>query len=189
MNTRLKKIGTLALVATIGFTQTGCMGSFQLLKGLYSWNETVTQNKAINNIIFWAFNILPVYSTCAFIDLVILNLPEFWTGSNPVAMGPDDLEEQEITKDGLTYTLRATQNKFELISAENKIEMSMVYTMDDATWNLQTEEGLKPLAQNLENNKVKIYYPNGSSQVFENNQENFAFLSNSVENHFALASN
>ena len=104
-------------------------------------------------------------------------------------MGPDDLEEPEITKDGLTYTLRATQNKFELISAENKIEMSMVYTMDDATWNLQTEEGLKPLAQNLENNKVKIYYPNGSSQVFENNQENFAFLSNSVENHFALASN
>ena len=46
---RLRLVATIAAVATA----TGCMGSFALTKMVYGWNESVTGNKIINNVIFW----------------------------------------------------------------------------------------------------------------------------------------
>jgi len=78
---RLRLVATIAAVATA----TGCMGSFALTKMVYGWNESVTGNKIINNVIFWGLNILPVYSIAVTVDVVILNTIEFWTGTKLIA--------------------------------------------------------------------------------------------------------
>ncbi len=59
----------------------GCMGSFGLTKAVYHFNETVTGNKIVNNLVFWGLAIVPVYSLAMAGDLLILNTIEFWTGN------------------------------------------------------------------------------------------------------------
>lgn len=186
-NKTFRTIAVLALTAVVGFTQTSCMGSFKLLRSLYSWNESATDNKIANNIIFWAFNIIPVYSIAVFVDAVVLNLIEFWTGSNPIAMNPGDVEEQLIVQNGKEYTLRASLNTFEVVDADG-VALTLNYTPNNQTWNLNQDGELTPLAQNLENGQVKVFYPNGTSSVFDNNANAFALAKSEVAHYNAMAS-
>jgi Domain of unknown function (DUF3332) len=80
-----------ALAVAVSLAGSGCMGTFALTKTLYGFNSSVTDSKFINNVIFWAFLILPVYSISFFIDGAVLNLIEFWTGKNPLVV--NDLEQ------------------------------------------------------------------------------------------------
>lgn len=77
---RLLLGGALALGAS------GCYGKFALTKKLYDWNGTLG-NKFLVWIVFIIFIIVPVYGVCTFVDGIILNLIEFWTGSNPMGGG------------------------------------------------------------------------------------------------------
>ena len=61
-----------------------CIGSFSLWNNLRSWNEGVS-NKFVNELIFVAFNIVPVYPIAYLADAIVLNSIEFWSGENPVA--------------------------------------------------------------------------------------------------------
>lgn len=88
----MKKHSSLALVVMV-LGLAGCMGSFTLTKKLYGFNDTVTDSKVINNVIFWGLNILPIYEFAVLGDALILNTIEFWTGSNLLAdagAGADD---------------------------------------------------------------------------------------------------
>jgi hypothetical protein len=70
---------TLAvLIASIG----GCYGSFNLVKKVHKFNGTLG-NKFVNELGFLVMNIVPVYGVAAFVDAVVLNTIEFWTGRNP----------------------------------------------------------------------------------------------------------
>ena len=59
-----------------------CIGSFALFNKVKSWNEHVG-DKFVNEIVFVAMWILPVYELCFVADLFILNSIEFWSGNNP----------------------------------------------------------------------------------------------------------
>jgi hypothetical protein len=78
MQTKQAKVLAAAVAVAMS---SGCMGSFALTKGVYNFNDTITGNKIVNNIIFWGLAILPVYELALFGDLVILNTIEFWTGA------------------------------------------------------------------------------------------------------------
>lgn len=84
MKTIARRLRLAAIVAIVGVTA-GCMGSFGLTKLVYNWNDTVTGNKIINNVIFWGLNIIPVYEIAVTVDVVILNTIEFWTGTKLIA--------------------------------------------------------------------------------------------------------
>lgn len=74
---RLSRFALVVVAASVA----GCMGSFTLTKKLYGFNETITDNKIVNNVIFWGLNIVPVYSLAVGVDVIILNTIEFWTGA------------------------------------------------------------------------------------------------------------
>lgn len=187
-NSKLRKTVLACALAAITFTQTSCMGSWKLLTGVYNWNEQATNNKFVNQLIFWAFLIVPVYEIAVLVDYVILNLIEFWTGSNPIAMAPGEVEEQKVMNDGVVYTLRATQNKFEIIAPNADKNVTMVYTPTNKTWSIEKDGSLQALTQNLSNQQVKIFFPNGRTMVFDNHQDNVAALKKSVMSYNNLAS-
>lgn len=70
------------LVSSVAVT--GCYGKFALTKKVYDWNGGLG-NKFLKSIVFWALVIIPVYEVAGLADVVIFNLLEFWTGSNPIA--------------------------------------------------------------------------------------------------------
>lgn len=65
----------------------GCFGSFALTRKIYDINQGISDNKFIRWVVFLGFTILPVYGVGTFIDALVLNSLEFWTGSNPLGGG------------------------------------------------------------------------------------------------------
>lgn len=80
----LKPLGVALTVSSLLVT-TGCMGSFTLTKKIYRWNQHVSGDRWINEVVFLVGLILPVYSLSLLADGVIFNSIQWWTGSNPVA--------------------------------------------------------------------------------------------------------
>ncbi|MDR1698496.1 MAG: DUF3332 domain-containing protein [Prevotellaceae bacterium] len=117
----------IALTMAGSVTLTSCLGSFALTNKVYDFNKRATENRFINNVIFWAFNIVPVYSVSLFVDGVVLNLIEFWTKSNPLAVG----ESQTISSENGNYVVTATENGYQITNEEGQ-ELSLVNEND--TW-------------------------------------------------------
>jgi len=136
-----------------------CVGSFNLTKKVYSWNQSLG-NKWINEIVFLSFCVLPVYEITLFADGVIFNLIEFWTSSNPVSMNLNDVNEKIITKNGKDYKLTISK---EVMSAEevgnssNKVEFS--YNKADQSWAMATKEGTKKVIS-MNGDNVTVYGAN-----------------------------
>ena len=59
-----------------------CIGSFALFNKVKTWNDHVG-DKFVNEVVFVAMWILPVYELCFAADMFILNTIEFWSGENP----------------------------------------------------------------------------------------------------------
>lgn len=87
--TRSYRRSALSVALTLGLLaapvlSTGCFGQFQILRNLYGFNRTVSQDRFVRWAVFLAMNIAPVYPVGAVMDVFIANPVEFWTGTNPV---------------------------------------------------------------------------------------------------------
>lgn len=171
------------LVLSIG--QSGCYGPFRLTKNLHEWNGTVG-DKFINALVFFAFIVIPVYEVAVFIDGVVLNTIEFWTGDNPVTMGENDKDVQIVKKDGNKYRITATQNKFhiEQLQGTNKGDTAeLIFSPENNSWSLKdgNKELQKIVDLNIEANLIHIYKPDGQFITVDQNTNNLAFIKAQLE--------
>ena len=83
MKKRILNGALVAVLCASMLTSTGCIGSFSLTNRLLGWNKTVG-NKFLNELVFFAFWVLPVYEVTGLADLLVLNSIEFWSGRNPM---------------------------------------------------------------------------------------------------------
>ncbi|MBN2360244.1 MAG: DUF3332 family protein [Deltaproteobacteria bacterium] len=141
----------LALAASIGIVSSGCMGSFALTKMLYNFNNTITGNKIVNNLIFWVLLWLPVYGGAMFIDGVILNLIEFWTGGNPLAA---QLQESDTR----LANFKATQAADGSITVQRGDQTFTVEPMAGHRVRISSQDGLLGFAE---------FNADGSSTVYD----------------------
>jgi len=132
----------LCLLAVFAATTTGCFGEFALTRKVYTWNDDVSDNNFVKTLVFWGLNVIPVYGIASFADLVIFNLIEFWTGSNPIAMADGETESQIVEYDGKLYELKATKNHFSVTEiTEGSDNFTYVYKLYEESQKivLQTE--------------------------------------------------
>jgi hypothetical protein len=88
----MRKKNMFIVIAIVSILSTSCFGGFQTTRKVYQWNEGVSGNKFVNNLVFYGLNIIPVYPVAGTLDLFIFNLIEFWTGSNPMALNEGEFE-------------------------------------------------------------------------------------------------
>ena len=161
----MKRIIAWVVLAAFLAANTGCYGSFSLTKKVYKWNGSLG-NKWLNTIVFWVFNILPVYDIAVFVDVVVLNLIEFWVGSNPLALNSDVELHKTFENCGKVYEV--TMGKGMITIAQSKgpdagKKITLTYKQDASAWYLsdgKTSQMIasfdpKPL------NNVNLYYPDG----------------------------
>ena len=90
---RKKALGvTLTLAVLVGTS--GCYGGFALTKKLHTWIGGLG-SKPVVEIAYLGCMILPVYGITGFVDFVILNTAEFWSGKNPMASATKSLTDGE----------------------------------------------------------------------------------------------
>jgi hypothetical protein len=84
MKRRNLRTTAIVMVMIVSFISTGCLGRFAAFNKLSAWNQKVTNDKFLNEIIFLAFNIIPVYGVALLADAVVFNSLEFWGEKNPM---------------------------------------------------------------------------------------------------------
>lgn len=161
----VKQTIALLLVAVV---MNGCYGSFKLTRSLWDWNGTVG-DKFVNELVFLAFNIVPVYGVAAFADALVLNSIEFWSGNNPMSMKDGEKEQKTVEIDGKEYRLTAEKNKMTVEDLkDSKAKTEMIFNEDDNCWYLVKGKKLQKLAGvEVQDGKVisyNLYYPDGSVQ-------------------------
>ena len=165
----MKKTIALCLSLAIGMTALqGCIGGFKLSNRVLKWNQKVTTNKFLNEVIFFVLWVLPVYEITIVVDVLVINSIEFWTGKNPLAMGPGEKETQYVSRDGVEYMIEATQNKFHIVQLEgpNKGDQAdLIYNPETKTWLLGNGKEIKRVAQFINETDVKVYKKDGSFVV------------------------
>lgn len=121
----------LLLCGSMVFTPS-CIGSFSLSNRLLGWNKTVG-SKFVNELVFFAFWVLPVYEVSCLADLLVLNSIEFWSGRNPMTASA----EQHIQgSDGQNYIVRSDAEGY-TVENENGTSMRLEYDADINGWTVE----------------------------------------------------
>lgn len=146
----------VALCGSLLFTS--CIGSFKLTNKLLTWNHSIN-TKFVNELVFIAFWIIPVYEVSALADILVVNSIEFWSGENPVA-DVGTVKEVE-TKDGI-YTVETKADGYHIEKQDGQNQVDLVFNKADKSWNLETNgEETKLLQFTEDGNEVVMYLPDG----------------------------
>ena len=80
----MRRTSLLAAILSLSLFVTGCLGPNRAFNGVHEWNQQASDNEYVNEAIFLGCHFLPVYGLAYFIDIVVLNTVEYWTGDNPM---------------------------------------------------------------------------------------------------------
>ncbi len=121
MNNLFKKFVIVMLVASFALMSVGCYGSFNLTKKVYNWNGTM-EGKWVKELVFLVINIVPVYGVAAFVDAIVLNSIEFWTGNNPMAstIKSEDGTTVAFNVENKTMTISYGEKSFTVVNKDGK---------------------------------------------------------------------
>ena len=114
------------------FLFSSCIGSFGLHSKLISWNQSIS-NKFVNELVFVAFNIVPVYGVCYLADALVINSIEFWSGSNPMASIGD---VRTVKGENGNYLVETLENGYSITKEGENESMQLIYNSEQNTWNV-----------------------------------------------------
>lgn len=155
---------TLALICTIcgALTLPSCIGSFTLSNKLLSWNKQIG-NKFVNELVFFAFWVLPVYEVSGLADIIVLNSIEFWSGSNPIAKGTKVIEGNDgkylVKCDGKGYTIKS-ENDGSIVRLD--------FDADNQSWSYSIPGGEKhTIFTFVDDTHISLPTPDGTETIVE----------------------
>ena len=167
MKTNKTLIAVLLLSTSI--LCSSCIGSFKLWNGLKEWNQGIG-NKFVNELVFIALNIVPVYGVAYFADVVVLNTIEFWSGSNPVASN----EVKEVEGEHGNYLVASNENGYTITNKEDNQSLDLVYNKENKSWNAVTESENFELVKMNDDGTATINMQNGTSMTVVPDSEGIA---------------
>lgn len=108
---RAYRAGVAALAIGALLTTSACYGPFNLTRTIYNWNGKVQSfqdipAKWMQEVVFVALVLIPVYPFALVIDALFFNSVQFWTGENPIKVSEaPDGAGRIITAGDTTITL------------------------------------------------------------------------------------
>ncbi len=146
----------LTLVLAASFVLSSCIGPFTLTNRVKDWNENIG-SKFVNEVVFLAFHIVPVYEVCIFADAIVFNSVEFWTGERLVASaGERKMIKNSFGKDVEIKTL----NNGYLFSDGNS-SIKVIYDADQKTWKAEIDNKSTDLIKFVDDNNAQLFMADG----------------------------
>ena len=133
-----------------------CIGSFQLTSKLKNFNDGIG-SKWVNELVFVAFCIVPVYELSALADVQVLNSIEFWSGKKALA----DAGETKIIKNskGQDIEVKTLENGYALNDGTNTI--NLVFDEKEQIWSAEYEDQVMNLIRLVDENNAQLFLKNG----------------------------
>lgn len=179
MKKRIFSVAAVALAGTLLFSS--CIGSFSLSKKVLAWNQTI-DNKFVNEVVFVALWIVPVYEVCAIADILVINSIEFWSGENPVEAGI----VKKVQGENGVYTVETLDNGYQ-IENEAGQQVDLVYDKDSNTWSAVANGDSTKILKMEEDGKAIVYLPNGEERTVELSNNGVLAFRQSIENSVFFA--
>ncbi|MDH6356450.1 DUF3332 domain-containing protein [Parabacteroides sp. PF5-9] len=180
-----KRSFTLLLSATVACSVlfSSCIGSFNLSNKLLSWNKNI-DGKFVNELVFLAFWIVPVYEIAMLADVLVLNSIEFWTGDNPVA---DAGSTQTINTENGIYTVETKTDGYHIQKNGEEKSIDLVFDKSDKSWSVEADGESSKLLRFEDDDKVVMYLPDGGEMNVELSQAGVLAFRQAVQSAFYAA--
>ena len=136
-----------------------CIGSFGLWNQMKSWNQNIS-NKFVNEIVFFAFHIVPVYELSYLTDVLILNSIEFWSGSNPLA---DIGSVKTVEGENGEYLVRTNKDGYTITKKGEAYSLDLIYNKQDKTWNAVCDNNSFEIMTVNDNGTITVKLQDGKS--------------------------
>lgn len=152
---------TLAILLSGTVLFSSCVGSFGLFNRVAKWNQHVS-NKFVNELVFLALNIIPVYGVCYLADALVINSIEFWTGSNPMA----SIGTVKTIKgaDG-NYLVKTMKDGYSITKEGESASLNLIYNRESNTWNAESNGVSNHLLQMNNDGTAQLYLPDGTTMT------------------------
>ena len=173
------KLSALLLAATIVLSS--CIGSFQLTNRIKDWNSNLG-NKFVNELVFLACHIVPVYQICIFVDAVVLNSIEFWTGKQALA----NAGEKKIVKnsEGQDIEITALENGYNL--TDGVTSMNLLFNAEGQIWSAEYNNQTTQLMKMVDANNAQLFLLNGDVMDITLDAQGVEMARLYMNNSFAL---
>ena len=173
------KFTALLLAATIMFSS--CIGSFQLTNKMEQINENIG-DKWVNELVFAACCILPVYEICLFVDAIVFNSIEFWTGKKALA----NKGEKKIVKnnEGKNVEITAMENGYNLTDGVSA--MNLVFDEETQIWSAEYNNQTTNLIKIVDDNNAQLFLLDGSVMDVTLDAEGINMARMYMNNSFAM---
>ena len=151
---KFAKLSVMMVAFSIMFSS--CIGSFQLTSKLKNFNDGIG-SKWVNELVFVAFCIVPVYELSALADVLVLNSIEFWSGKKALA----DAGETKIIKNskGQDIEVKTLENGYALNDGTNT--MNIVFDEKEQIWSAEYEDQVMNLIRLVDENNAQLFLKNG----------------------------
>lgn len=151
---KFAKLSVMMVAFSIMFSS--CIGSFQLTSKLKNFNDGIG-SKWVNELVFVAFCIVPVYELSALADVLVLNSIEFWSGKKALA----DAGETKIIKNskGQDIEVKTLENGYALNDGTNT--MNIVFNEKEQIWSAEYEDQVMNLIRLVDENNAQLFLKNG----------------------------
>lgn len=136
-----------------------CIGSFALTNRIKSWNQGVG-NKFVNELVFIALHIVPVYEISMLADILVINSIEFWSGDNPVAnVG----EVKKVKGENGDFLVETLENGYSITDENGNASMELIYNKEAETWSVVTDDVSSEIIKLNEDGTAQLYLPDGKT--------------------------
>ncbi len=154
---------SVALVLTLSTSilMTSCIGSFSLTNKVLGWNRQVG-NKFVNELVFVAFWILPVYELSGLADLVVLNTIEFWSGNNPIEASTKVVDGKEAQ-----YLVQCDKTGYTITNMPDKSTFRFDFDETENSWSFNNNGEKIKFMEYVDDTHVKMISPNGEFKTVE----------------------
>ncbi len=182
MRKKIFRKALAALLCASMLTATSCIGQFRLTNRLLGWNQTIG-NKFVNELVFFAFWILPVYEVSALADILVLNSIEFWSGTNPMAKGDKIIDGS----DG-KYLVRCDGKGYDIESLTDGSSVRLDFNAQTSTWSYTIDNETRTLFTIVDQNHIQLPIDNQNNmRTYELSALGVQQYQNAVTSSFTAA--
>ena len=175
----MKKMSLRAAVVLLAgsFLCSSCIGSFSLFNKYEKWQCNMTSNKYVNGIVGLILQPI-VGGVCLFVDAVVLNTIEFWSGSNPMALNKVQTVKGQ---DGRYYAVKTLKDGYEVKAPNGEITL---FTHDSKTesWSITQNGVTKEIIRFNADGTIQATLQSGEKMTVSNDEAGMMQVREAVYN-------